>query len=71
MTDNRLSVEGQFGAQVVLRFLSDLFTVSGKDQFSREDILVLLNVCKHDPELFDADVIAEEEELVASEEQDS
>jgi hypothetical protein len=46
----------------LLDYLSDLFTASGKETFTRCEILAVLNLCKNDPELFDpADVIAQEE----------
>lgn len=40
------------GAAAMLCYLRDLFTVTPKEQFSREEILVLLHETCHDPEIF-------------------
>ncbi len=52
-----MNSDEQFAALNVLDYLSDLFTAAGKDSFTRENILVVLNAVKSDPELFDPDVV--------------
>jgi hypothetical protein len=47
----------QDGAQIILGFVIDLFTIGAKSEFTREEILVILNMVKNDPELFDDDTI--------------
>lgn len=47
-----------FGALTILDYLQDLFTVAGRDEFKRDEILVVLNATKHSPEIFDADIVA-------------
>lgn len=47
-----------FWALVVLDYLSDLFTGSPKEVFTREEVLVALNAVKHDPEMFSPDIVA-------------
>lgn len=42
------------GALAILDYLSDLFTGS-KLTFSREEVLMILNIVKNDPELFRPD----------------
>ena len=46
----------------LLRLLEDLFTDSDRETFTRDELLVILNGMKHDPELFDQEVVAEVEE---------
>ena len=53
-----LDPEQQIGAAVLLTFLRDLFTTAGKEQFRREEILVLLNTLQNDPEIFSVDLVA-------------
>jgi len=43
----------QFCALNVLDYLSDLFTVAQKNTFTREEILVLIDRVRSDPDLFD------------------
>lgn len=52
MLDGDLAV----GAASFLCYLRDLFTGAGKDQFSREEILVILETCSRDAEIFPAGV---------------
>jgi hypothetical protein len=47
----------QVGAAAMLAFIRDLFTIAGKDVFTREDILVLLNEIQHDREIFTMDLV--------------
>jgi hypothetical protein len=51
----------QFAALNILDYISALFTAAGKEHFSREDILVVLNTIKSDPEIFDPDVVIAQE----------
>ena len=48
------ALDGEFavGAITHLQYLRDLFTHAGKEQFSRDEILVLLDTAGHDPEVF-------------------
>lgn len=52
-----LDEEQQLGAAFMVMFLRDLFTIANKDNFTREDILVLLNTVQNDSEIFTADVV--------------
>ncbi len=47
-----LSGDAAVGAAGMLCYLRDLFTVAGKDQFTREEILVLLEIASRDDEIF-------------------
>lgn len=49
----------QFGALVALDLLSDLFTISKKEQFSREEILVIINWAKNDSGIISVEVMEE------------
>lgn len=53
----KLEPSEAFASLIILDFLSDLFTDSGRETFSRDDILVILNWAKNDPDLFDPDVV--------------
>ncbi|MDM7994659.1 MAG: hypothetical protein QUT30_03125 [Acidobacteriota bacterium] len=48
----------QLGAAAMLMFLRDLFTIANKDQFTREEILVLLNDLQNDRDIFIVDLVA-------------
>ena len=58
--------EMQPGAALMLMFLRDLFTIAGKETFTRDEILVLLNSVQNDRELFTLDLVTlmDEEETV-------
>lgn len=43
----------QFQVLNALDYLFDLFTAAEQETFSRVDILIVLNLVKNDPELFD------------------
>jgi len=60
-----LSGDNQFAAQVVLDYLSDLFTESPREQFSKAEILVVLNEVRNDPDLFDPAVVVAYETAMA------
>ena len=57
MNQERLSTDDQFAGLIFLDYISDLFTVAGKEQFTRAEILIVLNNVKCDPDLFDPDVV--------------
>ena len=52
-----LTPQEQFQALNVLELLSDLFTAAQKNQFTREDILVIINCVRNDDEIFDPDIV--------------
>jgi len=52
-----LSQDDQFAALTILEFLTGLFTVSAKEQFSREDILIILDDVRSMEDLFDPDIV--------------
>jgi hypothetical protein len=43
----------QFQVLNALDYLSDLFTGSAKETFTKVEVLIVLNMVKNDPELFD------------------
>ena len=51
--------QGQIGALGVLDLVSDLFTSSPKEGFSRDEVLILLNEVRNNPAVFDPAVMAE------------
>lgn len=48
----------QLGAAAMVDYLRSLFTGAGKDIYTRDEILVLLNLIQNDPEIFSMDIIA-------------
>ncbi|MBN1567968.1 MAG: hypothetical protein JXA73_08980 [Acidobacteria bacterium] len=52
-----LDEDCQAGAAAMLMFLRDLMTVAGKELFTRDEILVLLNNLQNDKEIFSVDLI--------------
>lgn len=66
--ESPFSIQAQLAQQAILRYLLDLFTSAGRESFSREDVLVILNLCKNDPEIFDEEAILAEEAVVNAEE---
>ena len=56
-----LSTEHQIGGLAALGYVEDLISNSPKPAFTREELLMLLNLVKNDPDLFDAAVVAEVE----------
>ena len=51
-----LEEEQALGAAVFLCYLRDLFTVSDKEKFSRDEILVILEICRRDTNVFPAGI---------------
>ena len=56
-----ISQHAQFQCLNLMDYLSDLFTAAGKDNFTRSEILVVLNAVRNDPEMFDPDVVIAQE----------
>jgi hypothetical protein len=52
-----MNTDQQFAAQVVLDYLSDMFTETPRETFSREEVLVVLNGVRTDTDLFDPAVV--------------
>lgn len=50
--------EYQVGAAAILSYLLDCFTGTPKEQFTRDEILVLLNAILHDGEIFTLDILS-------------
>ncbi len=53
-----LDEDCQIGAAAMITFLRDMFTIAGKDNFTREDLLVLLNEIQGDRDIFTVDLVA-------------
>ena len=56
----------QPGAQLILTYLLDLFTMGKREQFDRTTVLRILNLVKHDPDLFDEEAILASEAAEAA-----
>jgi hypothetical protein len=52
-----LDEECQLGAAGMIVYLRDLFTIANKEQFTRDELLVLLNNIQNDRELFTVDLV--------------
>lgn len=57
MTTSPLAEQEQFQALNVLDYISDLFTAAGREEFSRADVLIILDAVRSDPEFFDPQVV--------------
>lgn len=55
------SVEQQAAGVALVGYIEDLFSHAGKQVFTRDEILVLLNLVKNDPEIFHPVVVEEVE----------
>lgn len=55
----------QFQVLNALDYLSDLFTAAKKETFTRVEILIVLNLMKNDPELFDPAVLIAQQTITA------
>lgn len=51
------NVREQYTALCVLGFLEDIFTVSPRDSFKKEDVLVIFNNIKTHEDLFEQSVV--------------
>ena len=47
-----LDTDEQWGALCIIGYLEGMMTESPREQFSKTEILILLNLIKNDPELF-------------------
>ena len=65
MSDSPLSEAEQFQALNVLEYLSDLFTASGKQSFTKAEVLVILNSVQGDQNIFDPHVLIAQQEASA------
>ena len=52
-----LNQETAFGALLMLDYLQELFTAAQRQSFSQAEILVVLNLVKNDPEVFDPEIV--------------
>jgi len=48
----------QFNGLALIEYLQDLFTVSPRERYCRDEILSILNLVKNDPDLFQPAVVA-------------
>ena len=55
---NHMDEECQMGAASMLMLIRDLFTITGKEMFTRGEILVLLNDLQNDRDVFTIDLVA-------------
>ena len=65
MQGSKPAIEEPYAALVILDYLSDLFTASPKETFTREQILLVLNWVINDPELIDPDSVIAYQEATA------
>jgi hypothetical protein len=56
----------QYQALNVLEYLSDLFTAAEKESFTKTEVLIVLNLVRTDPEIFDPRVVIAQQ-IVAGE----
>ena len=57
MTDSPLTFNEQFQALNLLDYLSDLFTASPNESFTRVQILIVLDNLRSDPDFFHPDIL--------------
>jgi hypothetical protein len=57
MTASPLTPDEQFQALNLLDYLSDLFTASPNESFTRVQILIVLDCMRSDPDFFDPEVL--------------
>ena len=57
MTCSPLTPDEQFQALNLLDYLSDLFTASPNESFTRVQILIVLDCMRSDPDFFDPEVL--------------
>ena len=51
---------------IALDYLTDLFTASSKDVFTKTDVLILLNLVRNDPELVSPEAVLQIEADLAA-----
>lgn len=59
MSDYRMTVQEQRIVCNFLLFLMELFTASGKDSFTKAEVLAVLNMFGEDPDFFDIGIFDE------------
>lgn len=62
-----LSPENAAAALTILEYVADLFTISGRESFSRDEILIILSRVKNDPELFDPEDVVTFDQVLSEE----
>ena len=60
-----LTNQQQFTALTILDYLSDLFTVSPRETFTRESVLLILNSVQNDPNLINPEVLVAYQQVTA------
>lgn len=60
-----LTPNEQFQALNILDYVSDLFTMAGRENYSRADILIVLNHVRNDANLFEPAVLIAQQEAAA------
>ena len=55
--DALLGEELQIGAAAMVIYLRDLFTATTKEKFTRDEILVILNLVQNDRDIFSSDLV--------------
>jgi len=63
VTERDMTPNEQAVALATLRYVADLITVSPKKTYTREELLVLLNLIENDRDLFDPAVVARMDEI--------
>jgi len=63
MTERDMTPDQQGMALATLRYVRDLLTASPKEQYSRDELLVLLKVIEDDQELFDPKIVIQMDEI--------
>ncbi len=64
---SQLTTDDQFAGLTILEYLSGLFTGAGTDTFTRDQVLVIIDCVRSDPELFDPEVVIAHEQTVPEE----
>ena len=65
MTASPLTPDEQFQALNLLDYLSDLFTASPNESFTRVQILIVLDCLRSDPDFFDRDILLAQQTATA------
>lgn len=56
-----------FAALSIIEYLEDLFAMGGRETYTREQVLVILNAVKNDPDVFDPDTLLAYAEVTGDE----
>jgi hypothetical protein len=65
MPRTQMTDDQQFQALNTLDYLRDLFTAARKENFTRAEILVILDLVRSDWEIFDPEVVIAQEQATA------